>query len=185
MEITFYHGTIEEYGRKIYEGESFQFSDGEEHLLGKGVYLYDDPKHAAVWAKMKAKYNSGKAMILKVMVDVNEDDYLDLDSRDGQDFFFQQRDIFFAYTMDKGVQNIKNYYTDSQFCDFLVQITSDTMFSKTFVYIHPRDRNKIPVRHTNQKQTDRNITRHFRTEKQYCLKDLDLITDIDIYELSN
>ncbi|HWK24752.1 MAG TPA: hypothetical protein VNS08_17190 [Ureibacillus sp.] len=182
METVFYHGTIEEYGTEIYNGEPFHFSDGEKHLLGKGVYLYKDPKHALVWARMKAKSEGSKPMILRVTVDVNEEDYLDLDSRDGQDFFFEQRDVFLALTKDKGITYIKNYYTDSHFCDFLVQRTSDTMLSKTFVYIHPRDRAKIPVRHTNQKQTDRNITRHFRTEKQYCLKDLDLITNVDIFE---
>ncbi len=43
------------------------------------------------------------------------------------------------------------------------------MLSKTFVYVHPKDRT-LPVLYSNDKTTHRNITRHHRTERKFCLK---------------
>ncbi|PFW00286.1 hypothetical protein COL08_00765 [Priestia megaterium] len=181
----FYHGTLEEFGLDIYESQTFIHSDGEEHLLGKGIYLYEDLDQAKVWGITKSKsdkYAGSKPILLEVEVDFQEDYYLDLDSREGQDFFFDQRNTFFYLVKDKNILKVKNYYTDSHFCDFLVDKTSDTMLSKTFVYIHKKSR-QMPYRHTNQKKTDRDITRHFRTEKQFCLKDDNLVKKISIIEL--
>ncbi|MCM2979230.1 hypothetical protein M3592_28025 [Priestia aryabhattai] len=183
MSTTFYHGTIEPNGEKIYDTQSFLFSDGEKHLLGKGIYLYKDPIQAKVWARMKADYEKSKPVILEVEVDVNQDDYLDLDIREHQDFFFRQRKQFLTKIKEKSLTHVQAHYTDSHFCDFLVGRTNDTIVAKTFVYALPHESRAIPVRYTNQKQTDRNITRHYRTEKQYCIKNHTLIKNIGILDL--
>lgn len=184
MSTIFYHGTTEEAGTEIYNTQTFIFSDGEEHLLGKGIYLYEDPIQARVWARMKAKYEKAKPLILAVEVEeIDENSYLDLDKRENQDMFFQQRKAFLKTIKEKSLTHIEEYYTDSHFCDFLIERTDDTMVAKTFVYVLPNEVNQVPVRYTNNKETDKNITRHYRTEKQYCIKNHSLIKNIGIQDL--
>ncbi|MGX4607603.1 hypothetical protein [Priestia sp. JNUCC 25] len=134
---------------------------------------------------MKADYENSKPLVLEVEVDVdvNKDDYLDLDTRSNQNFFFKQRQEFLSKIKDKSLTHVESHYTDSHFCDFLVRRTNDTIVAKTFVYALPHENKVIPVRYTNQKKTDRNITRHYRTEKQYCIKDHALIKNIGIIDL--
>jgi hypothetical protein len=60
---------------------------------------------------------------------------------------------------------------------FLSKLFSVNMMSKTSVHINKHER-QFPIKLTNQKEVDRDITRHYRTEKQYCLKDNNWIVDI-------
>ncbi|TGA96327.1 hypothetical protein E4665_15800 [Sporolactobacillus shoreae] len=181
MKLTLFHGTLEDDAINILKERRFDFSSGDKHLLGTGIYLYEDVNHAEVWARMKAKHFRKIPAVLELNIEINDEKYFNLDYREPQDDFFNARCSFFK-KINSGKKHDKEkvdaYYTDSKFCDFLVGLSGDELLAKTFVYVNKNDRPLVPVRYTNQKQTDRNITRHFRTEKQFCLKKNEDILDI-------
>jgi hypothetical protein len=171
----FYHGTIRPFVDIIVADKHFNTSNGEEHLLGKGIYLYEDQFQAQKWARMKAAYLNTDPVVLAVQAEINEEEVMDLDFRKDQDLFFKNRKLFLDAVEKHRFQ--VSYYTDSHFCDFLSSLFSVKILSKTFVYTNKHER-QIPVRYTNQKQTDRGVTRHYRTERQFCIKDPDWVVDI-------
>ncbi|WP_139492173.1 hypothetical protein [Brevibacillus dissolubilis] len=181
MEV-FYHGTVRSFADEIVRTQRLGYSGGEQHFLGNGVYLYKEQLQARVWAEMKAKSRMSEPVVLRVGVCVPGLEYLDLDLRANQDEFFYWRQQYLKKLGLPGAQH--PYYTDSHFCDFISEVLSVNMLAKTFVYVHKKEQ-QLPVLHTNQKQTNRNITRHFRTEKQYCLKEDSWIKDISEWQVSD
>lgn len=163
-----YHGTTDYAAVDILSSEEVTFSKGDKHYLGEGIYLYADPYHALTWATLKAKSKKLNPFVFQFDVEVVEDEFMDLDLRKDQDFFFQRRREYIRAIEVKELN--RDYYNDSQFCDFISEYFGVKMLAKTFVYVHSKD-SDLPVRYSNQKDTDYNITRHFRTEKQFCLKE--------------
>lgn len=183
MKLFLYHGTIEKYAIDDIGKQKIFHSAGENHYLGDGIYLYSDPLHALVWASMKTKRyqknkESAKPAVLEVQIDIPEENHMDLDQREFQDIFFEYREKYLKLL--KQSSEIK-YYTDSHFCNFLSARIAAKMISKTFVYIHPKE-DQLPVLNSNNKDTNVGITRHYRTEKQFCLKDDSFIKHIYIWE---
>lgn len=186
--MLFYHGTTDEAAIDILGYNKFAPSTGEHHLLGKGIYFYTDPVQALVWAKMRCnRLNRERAeeaeerglafyevspTVIEVDIEINEDEFADFDLRVPQNLFFKHRDGYYR-SVRKKLLNI-DYYTDSHFCDLICDKISVKMLAKTFVYIHPADA-QIPVRYSNDRES-RDVTKHFRSERQYCLKDDTWIT---------
>ncbi|HBI02409.1 MAG TPA: hypothetical protein DDY49_00070 [Paenibacillaceae bacterium] len=177
-----YHGTLDYAAVNIMARNHFIHSDGTHHLLGKGIYLYDDMDQAFALAtkktEMKNHENSPvlpyKPVVLKVEVEIDEESYMNLDALESQKLFFNTRNKFNRVLRDKGL--ICQTYTDSLFCDFLSKRLNLKMISKTT--LDPNQSNHVPVQMMNQKDLDPILTMHFPTEKHYCLKDKTWIRNI-------
>ena len=59
IELKFYHGTNRKRGQKFIKNQSMEFSKGEKHWLGDGIYLFEDDFWAYWWIRelYKEKYN--------------------------------------------------------------------------------------------------------------------------------
>ncbi|MFF2482385.1 hypothetical protein [Paenibacillus sp. NPDC058071] len=137
--------------------------------MGDGYYFYHDEVQARVWANMKVtrneNYKNENWAVLKCIVYLNEENYMDLDLRENQDFFFQEMHRL-KLELEKKQINIKDY-NDAFMCNHLSNILALDMLSKTFPYKDKKD--NFPPFFSNQKSKPYGITRHFRTEKQYCI----------------
>jgi hypothetical protein len=177
-----YHGTLDYAAVNIMARKHFIHSNGTHHLLGKGIYLFDDMESAFAWAtKQTEKQNKKnppvlpyKPVVLKVEVELVEETYMNLDSLELQDLFFVARRKFKETVRKYGLMS--EVYTDSLFCDFLshklnVKLLSNTMLDLTY-------RNYIPTQMKKDLELNNLATMHFPTERHYCLKDNSLIRNI-------
>ncbi|PFC81038.1 hypothetical protein CN272_27980 [Bacillus anthracis] len=88
-----YHGTDEESSIDILSDGFKIFSDNrDDHWLGNGVYFFrEDETQALFWAQNKVrkveKLNGKPAVVIRALIAVNSDNYLNMDSRDGLDIF--------------------------------------------------------------------------------------------------
>ena len=171
--IILFHGNTESAIDKIIACKEIPedlISKGENHYLGDGLYFYNDPIQAEVWAKMKVtrniKYKGQNWAVLKCEIEYDEDLFMDLDRRVEQDFFFNQ-------IVKLNNQILKNditleEYNDAYLCNFLTDTLEVGILTKTFVYKDKR--NVFPTLLSSVKAPPYSITRHFRTEKQYVIK---------------
>jgi hypothetical protein len=181
--LTLYHGNTKRAIDEIVNAqcmmEKFR-SMGDSHYLGDGYYFYHDPIQAEVWAKMKVsrnpKYSGEDWAVLKCGVELDEDQFLDLDNRDEQDFFFSEMIKLYEQL---GANQLELFeYNDSYLCNHIASITGVQLITKTFPYV---DKSEVfPSRFSNEKVPAYSITRHFRTEKQYVIRSFKLIVSYDI-----
>jgi len=82
--FTGYHGTSQEFAKKILESESFDLSVGKEEWLGTGIYFYEGYSDALNWA---AKNFDQDNAVLHVVISADEDEYIDLDSEYGKQIY--------------------------------------------------------------------------------------------------
>jgi hypothetical protein len=179
--ITLYHGNTELVIDQIVTAKCFlpKFKSlGDKHYLGDGFYFYHDEDQAEVWAQMKVtrnlKYSGNNWAVLKCEIAINDDTFMDLDQRADQDFFFKEM-FKLNGLLQSGSLEIENY-CDSYLCNHLANILDLSVLTKTFAYKDKRD--IFPALYSNIKSAPYTITRHFRTEKQYVIRDSAIITKI-------
>jgi hypothetical protein len=183
--ILLYHGNTESAVDEIVRANKLldkYKSIGDKHYLGDGFYFYEDVVQASVWAKMKVKrkYKGTRWAILECKIEVEEDEFLDLDKRDEQDFFFLE--------MKRANERVNNgsisskdkseimEYSDAYLCNYIADMLQLSLLSKTFVY---KDMFKTyPSLFSNKKSSPYLITRHFRTEKQYVIKNSNIVVSL-------
>lgn len=183
LSLTLYHGNTKKAIQEIISGHHFpdKFkSTGDAHYLGDGFYFYHDPIQAEVWAKMKVsrnpKYLGKDWAVLKCCVAVEEDEFLDLDNREEQNFFFSEMIRLYEQLGARRLELIE--YNDAYLCNHIASITGVVVISKTFPYV---DREEVfPPKFSNDKVPPYSITRHFRTEKQYVVRCSNSIVSYDI-----
>lgn len=177
--ITLYHGNTEKAINEIIEEgmllDKYK-SSGDKHYLGDGFYFYNDLKQAEHWAKMKVtrheKFLGQNWAVLECLVTYDEYHFLDLDMREQQDFFFREMKRLDKQIKEKELEI--NEYSDAYFCNHLSKILDLVMVSKTFVY---KDKHNIyPPLFSNIKSEPYAKTRHFRTEKQFVIRDKRIVT---------
>lgn len=177
--FTLYHGNTEKVIDDIVSAGSCLSnykSTGPQHYLGDGYYFYDDPAQAKIWAIMKVTRNSKHLgqpwAVLKCEIEIDDDKIFDLDKREEQDFFFEEM-LKMHIQIRSGNLEVESY-RDTYLCNHLSNILGIELFIKTFPY-----KNKVeivtPV-FSNIKPVEFPITRHFRTEKQYCLRTENIIS---------
>ncbi|MUG71335.1 hypothetical protein [Paenibacillus validus] len=182
IELTLYHGNTESAIDQIVLAQTLLphlKSTGDEHYLGDGYYFYHDDTQAKVWSIMKVtrneKYREENWAVLKCTVRINEDHYMDLDLREHQDFFFQQMLRLNSEISEKKLD--VDEYHDSFMCNHLANILNLHLISKTFPY---KDKQEVlPPLFSNHRSKPYGITRHFRTEKQYCVINTDIILSFE------
>lgn len=76
MHYTLYHGTKYSNALKIIEMSKFIPKNKDTHYLGQGIYFYDNPNNASRW--IKGYYKGFVGAILRVEIDVDDKDVLDL-----------------------------------------------------------------------------------------------------------
>lgn len=78
-----FHGTSETIGQTICDTQTYVYKKNLTHWLGQGIYFFDeDPGSAKLWARFQV--NEGEyGTILETTIEVESDNYLNLDSRDG------------------------------------------------------------------------------------------------------
>ncbi|MDC3418744.1 hypothetical protein [Aquibacillus salsiterrae] len=181
MGYTLYHGNTKQAIEDMVENNSLlekYKSSGDKHYLGDGFYFYNDLKQAEHWAKMKVtrnqKYKGQKWAVLECIVEYEEENCLDLDQREEQEFFFYE-----MRRLDKQIKEKEldiDEYCDAYFCNHLGGRLDLVILSKTFVY---KDKHKIfPPLFSNVRSEPYSKTRHFRTEKQYVLRDKSIVSNL-------
>lgn len=108
MYFTGYHGTSKESADGIIKDGGFLISKGDKQWLGDGVYFYPDFNDAINW-----KYNvddSDVEAVLHAIVEVEDDEFLDLDETEGQAIFDAVHDELAesAGVESKGLQENQN-----------------------------------------------------------------------------
>lgn len=186
--LTLYHGNTESAIDEILNTSCFleKFrSIGERHYLGDGFYFYNDPVQAEVWAKMKVnrhtKYLGQNWAVLKCFIQVKEEQYFDLDNREEQEFFFLEMARLQDQLLTRQLEI--DEYNDSYLCNHIAVITGVELISKTFSYIDSKE--IYSPKFSNDRVPPYSITRHFRTEKQYVIRNSNIIVDYDKIKSGN
>jgi hypothetical protein len=181
--LTLYHGNTEAAIDEIISNGGFlsKFkSVGDKHYLGDGFYFYDDIEQAQVWAIMKVtrnqKYLGYNWSVLQCEVQMEEEQIFDLDKREEQDFFFEGMLRLQQESSMKSIE-IENY-CDAYLCNHLAKTLDLKLLTKTFVY-KDKHRTFPPLFSNNHTKSPYVITRHFRTEKQYVVRDSNFIFPIE------
>lgn len=161
-------------------------SIGDKHYLGDGYYFYHDLSQAKVWAHLKVtrneNYRGQQYAVLKCEVEVDDDYVMDLDNRDEQDYFFAEMKRL-KIQLDNRSLGIEQY-CDTYLCNHLSTQLSLTMLTKTFPYKDKFDSFRPLFSNTRPPYGPYNITRHFRTEKQYVLRENYRIIILDKVDLN-
>ena len=76
MYISGYHGTSLVAAQSIVNDKKFEISCSDKEWLGNGIYFYFEINDAMEWRDSEA--------IIHTIIQVNEDDYLDLDTDEGK-----------------------------------------------------------------------------------------------------
>ena len=84
MYITGYHGTTSAAASSIMKQKRFDISTGNMQWLGSGIYFYPEFSDALNWRGTTGMTASDS--ILHVLVKVEEDELLDMDTLDGKRF---------------------------------------------------------------------------------------------------
>lgn len=84
MFITGYHGTTMDSAKKIIKDNAFLISNKNDEWLGEGIYFYEKYSDAIKW-ELKDKHKS--EAVLHVIVEINNDEYIDFDSDEGKKLF--------------------------------------------------------------------------------------------------
>lgn len=80
MYLSGFHGTTLESARSIMREGRFNRSEGGKNWLDSGIYFYTDIEDACVWRDAE--------VVLRSIVEINEDQLLDLDLEPGRRAFF-------------------------------------------------------------------------------------------------
>lgn len=108
-----FHGTDIRSSKEIVRN-GFKVSKGDQHWLGDGAYFFvkglppspdvsaEKWAKAEAWNKRKGAYSYRKYAIIKVQINVDEDFYLDLNTKDGQELFEYLRGAFIKKVVDEG-----------------------------------------------------------------------------------
>jgi len=186
--LTLYHGNTESAIDEIHNTSCFSEkfkSIGERHYLGDGFYFYNDPVQAEVWAKMKVNrhttYLGQNWAVLKCSIQVKEEQYFELDNREEQEFFFLEMARLQDQLQTRQLEI--DEYNDSYLCNHIAGITGVELISKTFSYIDSKE--IYSPKFSNDKVPPYSITRHFRTEKQYVIRNSNIIVDYDKIKSGN
>lgn len=91
MLITGYHGTSATSAKEIIESGKFKISNGKKDWIGKGIYFYPDINDAYCWRNCE--------MILHTIVKVDDDEYLDIDTKEGK--------VLYTKVIDQLLKSIK------------------------------------------------------------------------------
>ena len=82
MYFTGYHGTTVTRGNEILGKKSFVASKSDKEWLGAGIYFYNQYRDAYNWSNNITK-SEDDISVLHVLIDIDEDYVLDLDSEQG------------------------------------------------------------------------------------------------------
>ena len=82
MYFTGYHGTTTTNGNEIVEQKRFNLSKSSKEWLGTGIYFYIEYRDAYSWSS-NIVGNNKETTVLHILIDIDEDCVLDLDSEKG------------------------------------------------------------------------------------------------------
>ena len=85
MYFTGYHGTTTERGKEILDNKCFKVSESNKEWLGTGIYFYNEYRDAYDWSSNIVN-NEDEITVLHILLDIDEDYVLELDSEKGMIF---------------------------------------------------------------------------------------------------
>ncbi|MGX9292880.1 hypothetical protein ACSLGF_17125 [Bacillus sp. A015] len=168
-----YHGTFEEHLDSILS-DGFKPEKRKNHWLGQGTYFYTDKKLAHWWISknsqtdpLKQKIKSNP-VIIKANIEEKADKFLDLDSPEGVDYFYECIKNYSSAIK-------KLYLTDNEdinrcaIIDFLTRVYKWNVIIMTFEKnTHKPSYGKIDTIAFDSKVIPLNV--HYK-ETQVCIKD--------------
>jgi hypothetical protein len=126
-----YHGTELQYVDEILK-KGFTHRIRDDHWLGQGIYFYTDLELAKWWANTKFKKLDRQPAVIKVVIEVDDTAFLDLDTVAGMDFFFNKSKELLS-DMSFGVRVEDNLYKNLCFAlDYLKEMEDIQVVRYTF-----------------------------------------------------
>lgn len=175
--ITLFHGTDLEAANNILREKKFEWKRNKEHWLGNGFYFYEDLSLAKWWTSNPSKKFGKKIIepaILKCEITYNEDNICDLGKLEDYNFFLKNYFDYFLCNLESGSKRHVNYKTHRcAYCDFFERrYEYDMIIGNFYLPDQPYLSEDYPV--------FVNAIGLPYIEKQYCLFNSDVITDIQI-----
>lgn len=159
MILTGYHGTTEESAQSILKNKEYSISSGKTEWLGEGVYFYFEYHEAVKWTVLK-KYSS--PAVLHNIIHVNDNEYIDLDEKEGKDLFQSVIDRF----CESGVP-IDNTKEQQNQCAVANEIWKRCKECKLMMGTFHSEKRKM-----------RTLTDPRPTRREFCLRNSDPIKSI-------
>lgn len=180
MKFDLYHGTNIKAADKILK-EGFIESIGENYWMDRGVYFYTTPFEAIQWRKKVDGTTHPSYAILRANIEVSDDRYFNFELDGYKNALYNLlEELNFALNgeFDRKVNLILTKYNQYKFRRFIFEL-----ITKRFrpALIQARFRNNINNNIVSLIYNNGIIT---ETEVQVCVKDLGIIKNIDIYDLS-
>lgn len=183
---TLYHGTEINRGNRILLTQKMMISRGDNHWLGDGSYFYEDDFYAYKWIKdlCKNKYKEdtmsqdkilSNYMILKGIILVDYERVFDLDNPRMKIEF----DRIYDYCVKLKKYSEKFSKTTMSEGVILNIMFNDMGYSKDF------DLAIATFKRRGNKYSGMKMRLNYISEKQICIKDVDKITNIEIYECND
>lgn len=168
MFITGYHGTTRDNAEHILSTRKFYLSKGEEEWLGSGIYFYPNLNDAYDWRESE--------VILHAVIKIKEDEYLDLDTKDGKEVYRNIINSLYNYTdeemITKGINISNNNIIKNQCAVANVLWDTFSEMKVIFASFH-KERTQITT------MIDARIER-----REFCVRDNDCIVSIQRIERS-
>lgn len=175
--ITLYHGTDLDAAELILKEKKFVWSPNKEHWLGNGFYFYDDLSLAKWWTTKPTKkfgIKINKPAILKCEITYNEEEICDLGKYEDYNFFLENYFDYYEWYLKNGPKERVNYKTHRcAYCDFFKDRFGYEMLIGNF-YLPDQ-----PYLSEHYPDFVKAIGLPY-IEKQYCVYENELITDIQI-----
>ena len=167
MYFTGYHGTSQEFASKIVADGCFTLSSGNKEWLGSGIYFYEMFSDSLDWADKK--YPRDHA-VLHAVVSVEEDEYIDLDSIEGESIY--RRIINIIADTTKEIGNFHKGDAQNNQCAVARYIWTRFNDIKLLLASFPNEASAFP------------LIKDYRTKRrELCVKNNSAIKGIQLIEL--
>lgn len=186
MDKKYYHGTNKNNIKSILKSKEMNFSRGDRHWLGDGIYFYEEEFYAYNWLVYDYKYKCGKESYDKEKINK---DYgiisVNLDVIEERIFSFEKGEhkILYDIAFEKANNKIKNSlrFKEVKFCEGVVL---NIMF-KELGYNEKYDLITaiFTRRKTNYKGIDMRLD--YIPEKQLCVINKSIIKNIKEFNFKN
>lgn len=157
MLLTGYHGTNSIAADKILMTKCFKKSSGKKEWLGTGIYFYFEYNDALFWVNCENK------TVLECLIEVEEENYLDMDTKEGQDIFSEVCEYVYQ---DKEKLKSAKYAQENQcaVCNLIWDLCSDVYVLAASFYTTPK--------------TEHTLLDFRKKRKEFCVRDNKFITNI-------
>lgn len=159
MFVTGYHGTTKNNANKIVKENRFKISNNKDEWLGKGIYFYEKYSDAVKW-ETKDKHHSDA--VLHVIVEIDDNEYIDFDSDKGKELFARMMGIIKSQNVE-----IRSNSAQINQCSTMNYIWENVPEVQAVFASFPTEPSIYPV-----------MLQYRSLRREFCVRNNDVIKDI-------